>query len=40
MSRKKNILFYIPNLSQDAGGVRQYAAGLLSFSISLKEKYK
>lgn len=39
MSRKKNILFYIPNLSQDAGGVRQYAAGLLNLFISLNEQY-
>ena len=29
MTRKKNILFYIPTLSQDFGGIRQYSAGLL-----------
>ncbi|WP_143885572.1 glycosyltransferase family 4 protein [Chryseobacterium binzhouense] len=39
MSRKKNILFYIPNLSQDAGGVRQYAAGLLNLFTDLIDKY-
>ncbi|MBD3636687.1 MAG: glycosyltransferase family 4 protein [Crocinitomicaceae bacterium] len=32
-----NILFYIPNLDQTNGGVRQYSLGLLSIMANLKE---
>jgi len=37
---KKNILFYIPSLSQDLGGVRQYACSLLKLFPDLANTYK
>lgn len=39
MIKKTNILFYIPELSQGVGGVRQYAAGLLNLFPGLQEQY-
>lgn len=39
MIRKKNVLFYIPGLTQDAGGVRQYSAGLLNLFLDLHKDY-
>jgi glycosyltransferase involved in cell wall biosynthesis len=39
MTEKQNILFYIPTISQEWGGVRQYAAGLMNLFPLLEEKY-
>lgn len=39
MTEKQNILFYIPTISQEWGGVRQYAAGLMKLFPLLEEKY-
>ena len=39
MTKKQNILFYIPTISQEWGGVRQYAAGLMELFPLLEEKY-
>ena len=39
MTEKQNILFYIPTISQEWGGVRQYSAGLMKLFPLLEEKY-
>ncbi len=39
MIRKQNILFFIPELTQRWGGVRQYASGLLKLFIELTAEY-
>jgi len=38
--KSKNILFFIPDLNQESGGIRQYAAGLLTIISTLPREYR
>ena len=38
--KNKKILFFIPELNQESGGIRQYAAGLLNIISNFSSQYK